>query len=188
LPSVRRPPRVKLLSVRHILVGVLLGFGGLALLAVRFVLSEMFSRVQWLTSTAPLIIGITLVAFAVIDFILAYSLWVGQRWAWIVSLVFAVLGIVITVPSLFVRPGLGEVVALILYLLVVYCLMQPHVQTFFGGGSVPSTRSTPQSIGHAAGKDPSGRDNPVTVGFYVGRAGRESYSLDFSSYCGTKLT
>jgi uncharacterized membrane protein (DUF2068 family) len=155
LPILRRPPRATLLSVVHIVLDVLLGLGGLALLAVRFVLSEMFSRVQWLTSTAPVIIGITLFAFAVIDFILAYGLWVGQRWAWIVSLVFAVLGIVITIPSVFVRPGLGEVVALIPYLLVAYCLMEPHVQTFFGGGSVPSIRSTPQSIGHAASKVPS---------------------------------
>jgi len=98
------------------------------MLAVSFVIPEMFPHIRFAVRSATL--GIALVILAVIDFILAYGLWTGRRWAWIASLAFAVLGIVITVLSLFGRPGLGAIFALILYLLVIYYLMQPRVHAF----------------------------------------------------------
>lgn len=179
----RRPFGVTLLLILHILLGVLLVFGGLTLLAVRFFLSELFPHVPWFASSAPLGIGITLVAFALIDFILAYGLWVGRRWAWIVALTFAVLGIIITVPSFFVRPGFGEIIALIIYLLVIYQLMQPRVQIFFGRGLASTT---PQSVDRTASVNPS-VDNPAIGGFCAGRGAPKSSGAECSSYSGAKL-
>ena len=167
----------------HILLGVLLGFGGLTLPAVRFFLSETFPHARWFTSSVPLAIGITLVAFALIDFTLAYGLWVGRRWAWIVALTFAVLGIIITVPSFFVRPGFGGIIALITYLLVIYQLMQPRVQIFFGSGLASST---PQSVGRRASVNPS-VNKPASGGFCAGRGAPKRSGAECFAYSGTKL-
>lgn len=117
-----------MVSLLHILLALLFIFGGATMLAVSFVIPEMFPHIRFAVRSATL--GIALVILAVIDFILAYGLWTGRRWAWIASLAFAVLGIVITVLSLFGRPGLGAIFALILYLLVIYYLMQPRVHAF----------------------------------------------------------
>lgn len=163
MTNIERPFAVTLLSVLHILLGVLLVFGGLALLAVRFV-PEMFPHVRWL-AMGSVTIGITLVVFALIDFILAYSLWTRRRWAWTVSLAFAVLGIILTVLSLFVRPGFGEILALILYLLAVYYLMQPRVQVFFARGSAPSKSA---SAGVTSSVNQRSANTHSTAGFSAG--------------------
>jgi len=175
---------VRLLSVLHIILGVLLVFGGAALLAVGLVLPEMFPHVRLLFAVRSVTIGIILVAFALIDFILAYGLWTGRRWAWIASLAFAVLGIVLTVLSLFVRPGFGEILALILYLLVIYYLMQPRVQIFFGRGSGPSA---PQSVGGTSNANRASASSS-SAGFCAGRGAPKSSAAAYCSYCGAKLT
>lgn len=182
MANMHRPFGVTLLSMLQILLGVLLVFGGLTLHAIRFFLSETFPHVPWFTSSAPLAIEITLVAFALIDFILAYGLWVGRRSAWIVALTFAVLGIIITVPSFFVRSGFGEILGLIVYLLVIYQLMQPCVQIFFGRGPA----CTPQSVDRTASVNPS-VDNPATGGFCAGCGAPKSSGGGYFSSCGAKL-
>ena len=63
--------------------------------------------------------------------VLAYSLWKGLEWAWKSSLALAVAGIGFFVFSLFLVPGFGEIVLLIIDLLVLYYLIQPLVQVYF---------------------------------------------------------
>jgi uncharacterized membrane protein (DUF2068 family) len=131
-----RPSSVKLLAVLWILVGALSLLGGIALTVVSLHLPEIVpGRVLAVRSTLT---SVALVAVALISFGLAYGSWTGKAWAWIVSLAFALFGIVFSVLSLFMRPGLGELIGLVIYLLVVYYLMQPCVRSFFGKGAVPS--------------------------------------------------
>jgi len=78
------------------------------------------------------VVVIVLLALAAVEFVLAFGAWNGMGWAWWGSLLFAVLGIVFFVMSLFLRPGLAEIVWLVVDLLVLYCLMQPRVQAYFG--------------------------------------------------------
>jgi len=99
-------------------------------MAIGFILPEIFPHVRYF-AVRPSVTGIGLLGFALIDFILAYGLWSGRGWAWIVSLAFAVLGIIFSVVSLFVRPRIGEFVSLIIDLVIVYYLMQPRVQAYF---------------------------------------------------------
>jgi hypothetical protein len=129
-----RPSGVKLLAVLWILLGVLSLLGGVALTVVSLHLPEMFPG--RLTALRSMLTGVVLVAVAVISFGLAYGSWKGKAWSWITSLAFALFGIVFSVFSLFIRPGLGELMGLVIYLLIVYYLMQPRVQSFFGRGAV----------------------------------------------------
>lgn len=129
----QRPFGVTLLATLEVILGVLVLLGGLTIVIERFILSDVFPHVRWFPIRMPGI-GIALLVFALIDFALAVGLWVGKRWAWIAGLVCAALGIVLGILSLFLRPGVGELIALVLDLVIIYYLMQPKIQAYFPKG------------------------------------------------------
>jgi uncharacterized membrane protein (DUF2068 family) len=81
------------------------------------------------------VVAVVLLVLALVEFVLAYGLWSGMSWAWVASLAFALLGIVFAIFSLFLRPGIGEIISLLVNLLIVYYLMQPSIHSYFGKGS-----------------------------------------------------
>jgi cytochrome c oxidase subunit IV len=93
-------------------------------------LPEAFPQIHPLPSIL-FVAGVAFVIFAVIDFIIAYGLFVGKKWAWVLSIIFSVLGIVTAVFSLFMRPRMGEFLAMIIDLVILFYLMQPRVQAYF---------------------------------------------------------
>lgn len=113
-------------------------FGIMCILdAVRFFFPPLFSRTSLSTlRLSP--VGIVLLIFVIIDFVIAYELWAAKRWAWMTAIGYAALRMIIAVVSLFLRPGSGQIVSLVLCLLVLYYLIHPQVQTFYG-------RSNPNS-------------------------------------------
>ena len=134
--SVRaRPNGVIILSVLEVLLGILFLLGVFGLTVVGIGLQEVVPHVR-LFPVRLFVVVIVLLGLAAVEFVLAFGAWNGMGWAWWGSLLFAVLGIVFFVMSLFLRPGLGEIVSLIADLLVLYCLMQPRVQAYFGKGAL----------------------------------------------------
>jgi uncharacterized membrane protein (DUF2068 family) len=118
----------------QILLGILFFLGAFALTVVGFGLPEVFPHVR-LFPVRLFVVAIVLFVLAAIELVMAFGVWSGFGWAWGSSLAFAVLGVVFFVFSLFLKPGLGEIVALIIDLLVLYYLMQPRVQAYFGKGA-----------------------------------------------------
>ena len=145
MPPTARPFGVTLAAVLQILLGILELVGGVAVAFVSFVLPEMFPHVRFFAPRS-VFSGLGLVAFALIDFILAYGLWKGKGWAWFASIIFAVIGLVFSALSLFMRPRLGEGISLILNVVIIYYLMQPRVQSYFGKGKISGVAS-PSSTG-----------------------------------------
>jgi len=141
LPQTTHPFSIKLLTVLEIILGILELLGALAVAVASFVLPEMFPRVR-LLAPRSMFSGLVLFVFAFVEFILAYGVWKGKGWAWIGSLIFAVIGVVFSAFTLFMRPRLGEVIALVLNLVIMYYLMQPGVQGYFGKGKLSVTAST----------------------------------------------
>ena len=146
MPPTPRPFGVTLAAVLQILLGILELVGGVVVAFVIFVLPDMFPHVRFFLPRS-MFSGLGLVAFALIDFILAYGMWKGKGWAWVASLIFAVIGLVFSALSLFMRPRLGEGISLILNVVIMYCLMQPRVQSYFGRGKTsgvaPSSSTGP---------------------------------------------
>jgi len=141
LQHTTRPFSIKLLTVLEIILGILELLGALAVAVASFALPEMFPRVR-LLAPRSMFSGLVLFVFAFVEFILAYGVWKGKGWAWIGSLIFAVIGVVFSAFTLFMRPRLGEVIALVLNLVIMYYLMQPGVQGYFGKGKLSVTAST----------------------------------------------
>ena len=122
-----------------ILVGLDLALGVLILLAevapalIRALSPGIYPQLRPLMAIGGAYV-VVLVVFAVMDFILAYGVWIGKGWAWYCSLIFSALGIILAAFTLFVRPRVGQLVSLMIDLAMVYLLMQPQVQQYFAKG------------------------------------------------------
>jgi uncharacterized membrane protein (DUF2068 family) len=101
-------------------------------------------------STVSLAIGLVYVVFTVVDFVVAYGLWVGKRWAWVISIILSVFGIITAVFTLFLRPRAGEVLALLIDLVIIFYLIQPRVQAYYGQKSTAVV--TPTEPGNGGSK------------------------------------
>ena len=121
---------VTVLVTLQILVGVLTLLGGVAALFVRMLLPEAFPQIRPIPMTL-FTTGVVFTVLAVLDFAIAYGLWVGKKWAWVLSLVFSAFGIITAIFSLFLRPRMGEFLALVIDLAIVFYLIQPRVQAYF---------------------------------------------------------
>ncbi len=126
----QRPASVTILAVLQGLLGALCLLGVFALTVAGFRLAEVVPHVRFFP-VKLFVVVIALFVLAGIEFVVAYGSWNGLGWAWKISLVLAVVGIVFFVFSLFLRPGFGEIASLIIDLLVLYYLMQPRVQAYF---------------------------------------------------------
>jgi uncharacterized membrane protein (DUF2068 family) len=118
----------------EILLGILFVSGVFVLTVLGFSLPEVVPHVRFFP-VRLFTITIVLLVLTGVEFVLAYAIWNGKGWAWIVSLAFAVLGVIFFTFSLFLRPSFGEIAALIIDLLLLYYLMQPRVQSYFGKGA-----------------------------------------------------
>ncbi len=130
MPAEVRPFGVTVLSVLQFIVGVLTLLAAFASLAVSFILPEMFPRLRYVAAGSALS-GFGLLVLALVEFIVAFGLWIGRGWARILSLILAVVGIVIAVLSLFARPRVGDFFVLMLDLAILYYLIQPRIGSYF---------------------------------------------------------
>lgn len=131
-----RPFGVTMLTILEIILGILTLLGGMTLLFVSLILPEIFPRVRYVAAGSVLS-GFGLVGLAIVDFIVAFGLWNGVNWARTLAFIFAVFGIGFSVLSLFLRPRVGEFIALVLDLVIMYYLMQPRLQSYFQTQAIP---------------------------------------------------
>ena len=139
---------VTVLVVLQTLVGVLALVSGIAAVFVRMRMPEAFPQIRPLRM-ALFTTGVAFIIFAVLDFAIAYGLWVGRRWAWGLSLLFSVFGVIFAVFSLFLRPRIGQLFALVIDIVILFYLMQPRVQVYFGRRP-PSVTAGPSAVASGA--------------------------------------
>ena len=136
-PQQSRPTGVTILAVLVFLVVLSLLVGGLGTIVGVGVLGlvgifdspniSIFLPVLSLPSSFFGLIGGVLTILGLVGFLLAWGLWTGKSWAWIVAIIFAIIGIIsnlVTLPA--------GVVGLILNGLIIYYLTRPAVKGFFG--------------------------------------------------------
>jgi len=101
------------------------------LIALGAVLRRGFFGMHRLLSGAASLIGVVVIVIGLLYLGLAWGLWSGKGWAWVISLILAGLGIVVSLISL-AGGGFGALFVLILDAIIMYYLLTPHVRTFFG--------------------------------------------------------
>ena len=137
-----------MLAVLHILQGILLFFGGVALIALgAFIRRGLFGPPRLLHGVVSLI-GIVVAVIGLLYLGLAWGLWTGKGWAWILSLVLAALGLIVSLIAL-VRGRFLTIVILVLDAIILFYLFKPNVRAFFGeqktsSQTMPETGTTAQ--------------------------------------------
>ena len=131
----QRPTGITILVILEVIGGILLLIGGAGTLFLSAFITG-FLPVGIPGAVTGLVYGfLTLVAgimviIALIDFFIAWGLWTGKGWAWIIALILAVLGAILGLLSL---PG--GIITLLINGLIIYYLTRAHVKAFFGRGA-----------------------------------------------------
>ena len=108
-----RPLGVTIIAILAILGGIGSLVGGIALVAI-----------------IPLL-GAALIIIGLAYFVVAYGLWQGLKWAWIITLIVTVIAFISGLGSIIVG-NVGAVIPIIINAIIIYYLFKPNVKAYFG--------------------------------------------------------
>ena len=108
-----RPLGVTIIAILAILGGIGSLVGGIALVAI-----------------IP-ILGAVLIIIGLAYFGVAYGLWKGLKWAWIITLIVTVIAFISGLGSIIVG-NVGAVIPVKINGIIIYYLFQPNVKAYFG--------------------------------------------------------
>ncbi len=135
-----RPAGVTIIAILALLIGVVGLMAGFAIVA----LTGLFASLRFLglggliASLGPIIASVVFV-FSFIWLLTGWGFLSGKGWAWTLGLIFSILsilgGLIFAVSG-----SVGGIVAVVIWVLMVYYLMTGRVKAFFGKGpAFPST-------------------------------------------------
>ena len=78
-----------------------------------------------------IILGGILIIIGLAYFAVAYGLWNGGSWAWILTILISALGIVVGLVSIMIGTG-GSLLFIIVNVIIIYYLFKPDVKAYFG--------------------------------------------------------
>ncbi len=130
-----RPPRplgVAILAILEIIIGVIDILVGIVLLFGFFFAVSIFGFGMYAGFELFLLpLALFLLIFGLFAFILAFGLWSGQGWAWVLSIILAVIGLVVSLVGLLLG-SFVNIIPLALYAIILLYLNTYHVRAFFG--------------------------------------------------------
>ena len=77
------------------------------------------------------IIGGALIVIGIAGFVVAWGLLTGKGWAWIVTIIVAIISIILNL-IVVISGVLENIVGLIIYGVIIYYLYRPNVKSYFG--------------------------------------------------------
>ena len=77
------------------------------------------------------IIGGALIVIGIAGFVVAWGLLTGKGWAWIVTIIVAIISIILNL-IVVISGGLENIIGLIIYGIIIYYLYRPSVKSYFG--------------------------------------------------------
>jgi len=134
-----RPTGVAVLSILAALGGILFLIGAAVLGIMATAMADFIE--SWMAEygvgvitgagefVAAIVMAIAavLAIFGILALIDAYGLWVGAGWAWWLTIILSILGIIVGILTL---PG--GIITIIIEALIIYYFTRPHVKQFFG--------------------------------------------------------
>jgi len=135
-----RPLGVTILAILEAIEGVIY-LAGILLIGIFFemittfmpeTMPRMIGFFKGFLGMIVLVIAIILLILGLISFLLAYGLWTGKGWAWTLTFIFSIIGILLGLVSL---PS--GIISILINVLILYYLTRPHVKAFFGKAPPP---------------------------------------------------
>ena len=110
-----------------------LGITIIAILAVLGGIGSLLSgfTVLVLLPILGLVLGGILIIIGLAYFAVAYGLWKGLSWAWSITLIISIIGIIVGLGSIIVG-NVGAIFRVIVNIIVIYYLYRPNVRAYFG--------------------------------------------------------
>ncbi len=134
----QRPFGVTILVILQIITGVIDIIIGLALAFLYVVASPILGLGLYGFFALSAAFGAFMIPLAILylilglfSFALAYGLWTGQGWAWLTSVILALVGLVISGVGL-VMGSWSNIIPTIIYSLIIFYLYSYNVRAFFG--------------------------------------------------------
>lgn len=106
------------------IVAVLLAIGGVGSLLSGITVLALIPLLGILIAGVFFVIGLAY-------FVVAYGLWIGANWAWIITLVLCSIAILVGIGSIVIG-HVGSLFLIVLNGIVIYYLYQPNVKEYFG--------------------------------------------------------
>jgi uncharacterized membrane protein HdeD (DUF308 family) len=132
-----RPTGVTILAVLEIIGGIFSLLAAAAFFALGALVGEAgmgmveeLPGIGFLAGALAALLGGVFIIAGLVAFLLAYGFWTGRGWAWILGIIFSIVGIVLGVVSL-----LGNsvsIVGILINILIIYYLTRTHVKEWFG--------------------------------------------------------
>jgi len=146
-----RPAGVTIVTILEIIIGIGDVIIGSVLLILALIAGVL---VGGALASALFFIDFVVIGLGIFSLVLAYGLWTGKRWAWTLSVIGAIIGIILGVLVIAVNLAAGSgileslsssprepLVPIILYGLILVFLCTRNVRAFFGQRYAPITQS-----------------------------------------------
>ncbi|MBI3859635.1 MAG: hypothetical protein HY296_05275 [Thaumarchaeota archaeon] len=128
-----RPTGVTVLAILDMVGGIIALLGGGLILAGSSYLGTLgYGQFAGLAAA----FGGGLLVVGVLAIVVGYGMWSGKGWAYLLSIVLYILGIVTSLGSL-AFGNYSSIVGLVIYIIIIWYLWKPHVKAYFGRGAPP---------------------------------------------------
>lgn len=151
----RRPAALTTVTILSIINGIVLLVGGVAsILIVPTLISSLLSNdLSNLTNTEDLspqfgtvltnaiinvvyIVSSVAIALGLTWFGLAWGLFTGKGWAWLITVIFAIITVIVSFIGL-LSGSITSIPTLIINGVILYYIYRPHIKSYFGRVSIP---------------------------------------------------
>ncbi len=122
-----RPRGVTVIAILKIISGIIGIFVGVIAGIVGFYAYENGGNpfVGILDGAILAAMAVVLVPFGMVSFVMAWGLLKGKSWAWTITLILTIVGLIFDVPSL-------NIIGIIIGAIILYYLYRPYVKAYFG--------------------------------------------------------
>ena len=105
---------------------------GVTIIAILAILGGIGALVAGIALVAIIpFLGAALIIIGLAYFVVAYGLWKGLKWAWIITLIVTVIAFISEIGSIIVG-NVGAVIPVIINAIIIYYLFRPNVKAYFG--------------------------------------------------------
>lgn len=125
-----RPIGVTIVAILMVITGIILLSGGIFAVSSSAILSQF---------GGPLVavvigVGVFTIALGVAHFVLAWGLFKGKGWAWIITVILAIISVILSIVSI-ASGGRTNIISLIISAVILYYMFRTEVKSYFGRGT-----------------------------------------------------